>query len=81
MAANGRAERFRVHSIEYRPAERPKAEIYRDFLPILRFNGMWKWYHAPLTEHRRFGHLASRHGRGTARPQQAAIRVSAPANT
>ncbi len=28
-------ERFRVHSIEYRPAERPKAEIYRDFLPIL----------------------------------------------
>ncbi len=28
-------ERFRVHSIEYRPAERPKAEIYCDFLPIL----------------------------------------------
>ena len=28
-------ERFRVHSIEYRPAELPKAEIYRDFLPIL----------------------------------------------
>ena len=28
-------ERFRVHSIEYRPAEQPKAEIYRDFLPIL----------------------------------------------
>ena len=28
-------ERFRVHSIEYRPSERTKAEIYRDFLPIL----------------------------------------------
>ena len=29
------AERFRAHGIEYRPAERSKSDIYRDFLPIL----------------------------------------------
>jgi hypothetical protein len=29
------AERFRVHGIEYVPAERPKSDIYRDMLPML----------------------------------------------
>jgi hypothetical protein len=28
-------ERFRVHGIEYVPAEKPKSDIYRDLLPIL----------------------------------------------
>jgi hypothetical protein len=28
-------ERFREHGIEYEPAERPKSDLYRDFLPIL----------------------------------------------
>jgi hypothetical protein len=29
------AERFAAHRITYRPAARPKSDIYRDFLPIL----------------------------------------------
>jgi len=28
-------ERFREHGIDYEPAERPKSDLYRDFLPIL----------------------------------------------
>lgn len=28
-------ERFRVHGIEYEPAEKPKSDLYRDFLPAI----------------------------------------------
>ena len=29
------AERFREHGIHYRPSERPKNDLYLDFLPLL----------------------------------------------
>jgi hypothetical protein len=29
------AERFQQHGIDYRPAEKPKSDIYREFLPLL----------------------------------------------
>jgi hypothetical protein len=54
-------ERFRVHSIEYRPAERPKAEIYRDFLPILNSR------RADLLDHARLVNQISGLERRTAR--------------
>jgi len=28
-------ERFRVHGIEYRPADKPKSDLYRDLLPAV----------------------------------------------
>jgi len=28
-------ERFRAHGVDYEPAERPKSDLYRDFLPLL----------------------------------------------
>lgn len=34
-AAEWPRERFAVHGITYRPAEKPKSDLYRDFLPVL----------------------------------------------
>jgi hypothetical protein len=50
-----------VHSIEYRPAERSKAEIYRDFLPILNS------HRADLLDHVRLVNQISGLERRTAR--------------
>lgn len=35
MPANGRAEQFRQYGITYRPADRPKSDLYRDVLALL----------------------------------------------
>jgi hypothetical protein len=32
------AERFREHSIQYKVAEKPKSDLYREFLPVLNSN-------------------------------------------
>jgi hypothetical protein len=54
-------ERFRIHNVEYMPAARPKAEIYRDFLPILNSR------RADLLDHARLVNQISGLERRTAR--------------
>jgi hypothetical protein len=55
------AERFRAHSIEYKPAERSKSDIYRDFLPILNSR------RAELLDHPRLANQICQLERRTAR--------------
>jgi hypothetical protein len=43
-------ERFRVHGVEYRLADRPKSDLYRDALPLLNAGRVELLDHAKLTE-------------------------------
>jgi hypothetical protein len=55
------AERFRMHQIEYRPAEKPKSDLYKNFLPILNSR------RAELLDHPRLANQICQLERRTAR--------------